>query len=108
MTTQIVRPRPEPTDHAEPPRTSPVLRLVRVVGGWGLLAVGAALLVLPGPGLLVLAGGLALLATEYPWAARLLTKVKQKLASVTPKKRGRRGPAAPSETPEESRIPSGV
>jgi hypothetical protein len=61
-----------------------VRRLARLVGGWTLLAVGAALLVLPGPGLLVLAAGLALLATEYVWAARLLGKVKQRLAALRP------------------------
>jgi uncharacterized protein (TIGR02611 family) len=61
---------------------SPVRRLARVTGGWLLLAVGTALLVLPGPGLLVIAGGLALLATEYDWAARLLRRAKDRLAAV--------------------------
>lgn len=44
---------------------------VLVVGSLVVL-VGTALLVLPGPGLLVIAAGLGLLATEFPWAARLL------------------------------------
>jgi hypothetical protein len=61
---------------------SPVRRIARVVGGWTLLGVGGALLVLPGPGLLVIAAGLALLATEYEWAARLLHKVKARLATA--------------------------
>jgi 4-hydroxybenzoate polyprenyltransferase len=61
-------------------------RIGRIVGGWALLAVGGALLVLPGPGLLVIAAGLALLATEYPWAARLLTNVKQRIARLRPRK----------------------
>jgi Putative transmembrane protein (PGPGW) len=63
-------------------KASPVRRIARVVGGWTLLGVGAALLVLPGPGLLVIAAGLALLATEYEWAARLLHKVKARLATA--------------------------
>lgn len=59
-------------------------RISRIVGGWALLAVGAALLVLPGPGLLVLAAGLALLATEHEWAARWLRSAKARLARLKP------------------------
>jgi uncharacterized protein (TIGR02611 family) len=50
----------------------PVVTLVGVV----LIAVGIVLLVLPGPGLLVMALGLAVLATEYPAAQRLLDRLK--------------------------------
>ncbi len=42
---------------------------VTVVGGL-LLMAGVAMLVLPGPGMVVCAAGLALLATEYEWARR--------------------------------------
>jgi hypothetical protein len=41
-----------------------------------LIAAGIVLLVLPGPGLLVMALGLAVLATEYPAAQRLLNRIK--------------------------------
>lgn len=61
-------------------------RTARIVPGWTTLVVGGALLVLPGPGLLVVAGGLALLATEYPWAARLLRVVRQRLAALRPRR----------------------
>lgn len=37
-----------------------------------MLAVGFVLLVLPGPGLIVLLLGVALLSIEYPWAKRLI------------------------------------
>jgi len=40
--------------------------------GWVLVAVGLALLVLPGPGLLALVAGIALLAPHYHWARRIL------------------------------------
>lgn len=50
---------------------------VTVVGGF-LVIVGIALLVLPGPGLLVIILGLGILATEYVWAERLLKMAKQK------------------------------
>jgi uncharacterized protein (TIGR02611 family) len=50
----------------------PIVTLVGVT----LIAVGVVLLVLPGPGLLVMALGLAVLATEYPAAQRLLDRIK--------------------------------
>lgn len=45
--------------------------------GWILVLVGLAALVLPGPGLLALFAGVALLATQYEWAERRLEPVKQ-------------------------------
>lgn len=50
---------------------------VTVVGGV-IIAVGVALLVLPGPGLIVVVLGLALLATEYDWAKRSLARARAK------------------------------
>jgi hypothetical protein len=44
---------------------------VTVVGG-ALVAAGVALMVLPGPGIILVAGGLAVLATRYLWARRLV------------------------------------
>ncbi len=56
-----------------------MLRLLRRTGitlaGGAVVAVGLALLVLPGPGLLVVAAGLGILATEYLWARRALRAV---------------------------------
>lgn len=51
-------------------------RLAVAVLGSLLLLAGAALLVLPGPGLLVIAAGLAVLASRFAWAARLLERVR--------------------------------
>ncbi|MCW2846976.1 MAG: hypothetical protein JWR90_950 [Marmoricola sp.] len=45
--------------------------------GWILVLVGIAALVLPGPGLLALFAGVALLATQYEWAERRLEPVKK-------------------------------
>lgn len=47
-----------------------------VVVGWLLVVVGIAALVLPGPGLLMLFAGLAVLSREYEWAERKLMPVK--------------------------------
>ena len=54
-------------------------RVVVAIGGGILLAAGAAMLVLPGPGLLVIAAGLALLATEFLWAKTALNHVKKRI-----------------------------
>lgn len=48
---------------------------VTIVGA-ALLAVGLAMMVLPGPGIVVIVAGLAVLATEYVWARSLLDKAK--------------------------------
>ena len=45
--------------------------------GWILVLVGIAALVLPGPGLLALFAGVALLATQYEWAEHRLEPVKK-------------------------------
>jgi Putative transmembrane protein (PGPGW) len=53
-------------------------RVAITIAGVLLLILGAALLVLPGPGLLVIIAGLAVLATEYVWAQRLLRIAREK------------------------------
>ncbi len=54
-----------------------VRRALRVVVGFTLLAAGAVMLITPGPGWLVIFLGLGLLAAEFVWAKRLLTKLKK-------------------------------
>jgi hypothetical protein len=53
--------------------------------GWGLIAVGLAALVLPGPGLLALAGGLVVLSLRYAWAKRLLVPIKVEALKIVEK-----------------------
>lgn len=55
--------------------------IVLVVGGTVVLA-GIALLVLPGPAFIVIPAGLAILATEFVWAKRLLKKVRDSAGDV--------------------------
>ena len=55
--------------------------IVLVVGGTVLL-VGVAMLVLPGPGLIVAPAGLAILATEFVWARRLLARVRDSASNA--------------------------
>jgi tellurite resistance protein TerC len=65
---------------------SPPLRLVRKVAvlllGGTVLLIGVALIVLPGPAFVVIPAGLAILATEFLWARRLLDKAKEKVAQA--------------------------
>ena len=45
--------------------------------GGGITVFGAVLLVVPGPGVLVLLAGLGILATEFAWAGRLMMETKR-------------------------------
>jgi hypothetical protein len=56
-----------------------VLRVLRVTLGVIVVGVGISLLVLPGPGLIVIAGGLALMAQDVPFAKRWLEKVRERI-----------------------------
>ena len=53
-------------------------RVVLESAGWVLLIVGTAALILPGPGLLGVFAGLALLSQQYDWAERRTEPVKRK------------------------------
>ncbi len=56
-----------------------LVRMVRIGFGVSLIGLGGAMLVLPGPGLLVIAIGLGVLARDIAWADRLLQKVRERL-----------------------------
>lgn len=49
---------------------------VAIVGGT-LIVVGIVLLVLPGPGLVLIALGLVVLASEFAWAEAILLRMKK-------------------------------
>ena len=53
-------------------------RVAVTIAGFAVLLAGIALLVLPGPGWLLIFIGLTILATEYVWAQRLLNAAKRK------------------------------
>jgi uncharacterized protein (TIGR02611 family) len=52
-------------------------RAVIAVVGTTVVLIGIALLVLPGPALVVIPIGLAILATEFAWARRVLRIVRE-------------------------------
>jgi uncharacterized protein (TIGR02611 family) len=81
---------------AAEPRTGRMwvaLRLSRkvgvAIGGGGVLTVGVALIFLPGPAIVVIPLGLAILATEFVWARRLLRGTKERMARVLRRRRAR-------------------
>jgi len=53
-------------------------RIAVTIAGFAVLLAGVALLVLPGPGWLLIFVGLTILATQYVWAERLLSTAKRK------------------------------
>ena len=58
--------------------TRAVKRIALETLGWLLVLGGIAALVLPGPGLLAIVAGLALLSQQYEWAERRLEPVKER------------------------------
>lgn len=58
-----------------------VVRLARMAAGTAVLVIGAVMLVLPGPGWLVIAVGLGILARDVAWAERALAAVRRRLPS---------------------------
>ena len=63
----------------EEARRSVVRRMGRITAGSFLVLLGIVLWVLPGPGLLTIAAGLVLLSRDFPWAARMLDRVRARL-----------------------------
>jgi len=56
-----------------------IKKIFVALAGFTILIIGIALIVLPGPATLVIPAGLAVLATEFVWAEKLLNKIKAKL-----------------------------
>jgi tellurite resistance protein TerC len=52
-------------------------KIVVLLVGSTIILAGAAMLILPGPGIAAIVAGLGVLATEFVWAARWLKKIKE-------------------------------
>lgn len=88
---------------------SPIVRVTRFVrregarvaigvAGGAIVIVGIVLMPLPGPGMLVVLAGLALLATRFEWAQDLLERARERARDVIDRLRsgsdeGQDGPA---------------
>ena len=69
------------------PKLRAAKRVVVAVVGGTVTLVGIALIVLPGPALVVIPVGLSILATEFVWARRYVRKARQVAARVKAKAR---------------------
>ncbi len=65
-------------------------RIVLTIVGFTVLAIGIAMLVLPGPAFVVIPVGLGILGLEYAWARRWLAKVKAKSEELARSALGKR------------------
>jgi uncharacterized protein (TIGR02611 family) len=63
-------------------RTNVAVRLARMSVGGVVCVAGVVMLLLPGPGLLAIAAGLAILAKDVAWADRLLRYVRRRIPGV--------------------------
>jgi uncharacterized protein (TIGR02611 family) len=68
------------------PRQRAIRRVVTATVGFTLLIAGILMLVLPGPGIVVILAALTLLATEFHWARRLKRRVVVWLRKRTKKR----------------------
>jgi UPF0716 family protein affecting phage T7 exclusion len=66
---------------------TPVRKLIVMVIGFTLIAIGGVLIILPGPFTLpFVIGGLFILAIEFTWARSLLNKAQESAKKVDPRK----------------------
>jgi uncharacterized protein (TIGR02611 family) len=62
---------------------SRIVRLAVALAGFVVVLAGLAMIPLPGPGLLVTAAGLAVLALEFAWAERLLERTVDRMGAAS-------------------------
>jgi tellurite resistance protein TerC len=72
-------------------------RIVVAVIGGSILAIGIAMIVLPGPAIVVIPIGLGVLGLEFAWARHWLRKLKATAHDVVNRVRGK--PKAPAAQP---------
>jgi hypothetical protein len=72
---------------------APVRKLIVLVIGFTLIAIGSVLIILPGPFTLpFMIGGLFVLAIEFTWARSMLTKAQDSAKKIDPRKLTKRKP----------------
>lgn len=79
-------------------------KLVVLVVGSTVLLIGVIMIVTPGPAVVVIPAGLAILATEFVWAARLLHRVRDQVKNAVQNVAGTGG-QAPADAPEDASVP---
>jgi uncharacterized protein (TIGR02611 family) len=61
------------------PTEKRIKRILIGIAGGTVLLLGIVMIFLPGPAIIVIPAGLAILATEFVWAKRHLRKVRTKI-----------------------------
>jgi uncharacterized protein (TIGR02611 family) len=74
-------------------------RIAVAIVGFTVLAIGVAMIVLPGPAFIVIPLGLGILSIEFAWARRWLRKVKQSGGSIVETLKGNRAAAGTNVPP---------
>lgn len=82
-----------PVDHPFAFAVRAVRRAAVLVVGLTVLALGAIMIVTPGPALVVIPIGLAILAIEFVWARRALQWVKRRIEEAAARAAANRRPA---------------
>jgi uncharacterized protein (TIGR02611 family) len=82
-----------------------VLKGIVLVAGMALLLIGIVMIVTPGPAIILIPAGLALLATEFVWARQLLDQAKpiieRAVQSVRAKREAKQQASTPGHAPVE-------
>jgi tellurite resistance protein TerC len=78
-----------------------IRRLVIAVIGGTVVLIGVAMIVFPGPAIIVIPAGLAILATEFVWARRLLQRFKEKAERIVERVRPGSSPPPNDGTGED-------
>ena len=78
-----------------------VRRIVIAIVGFSVLLFGIALIVLPGPAILVIPIGLGILGLEFAWARTWLVKIKERGGALfeSIRRRGKPPPPPPPTPP---------
>ena len=83
-----------------------IRRIVVAVIGGTVVLIGVAMIVFPGPAIVVIPAGLAILATEFLWARRLLQRFKEKAERLAERVRsGSAGPPSGGNGDDPTRKP---
>jgi uncharacterized protein (TIGR02611 family) len=80
-------------------------RVVVAVLGFSVVLVGIVMIATPGPAILVIPAGLAILAVEFAWARRLLRKAKAFTRLSKQRRNKKRAAALQERSSSQSRTP---
>ena len=97
---------PPPTPFLDLTTMKKVKRVLVALVGGTVLALGIALVVLPGPAFLVIPAGLAILAIEFAWARRWLRKAREWLPGKSVPGGAGDPPVPPGDSPGGTGTPS--